>query len=57
MCKRERERESEFVAKHICGNNGMGFKFIFIAFAEICVSVDKANRMDKFRIKKIEQIN
>ena len=57
MCKRERERESEFGAEDICVNNNMVFKFRYVAFADICVLVDKANRTDKFRIKQIEQIN
>ena len=59
MQKREKElrRESEFGAKCICVNNGMVFKFRFVAFAEIFVLVDKTNRKDKFRIKQIEQIN
>ena len=57
MCKKEKERESEFGAKHICINNRMGFKFRFIAFAEICLLVDKTNRTYTFRIKQIEQIN
>ena len=35
----------------------MGFKFRFVAFAEICVLADKTNRADKFRIEQIEQIN
>ena len=60
VCKRERERErereSEF-AKYTCANNGMVFKFRFVAFAEICVLVDKTNGTDKFRIKQIEEIN
>ena len=54
---RERERESEFGAKQICVNNQMVIKFRFVAFAEICLLVDKTNRTDKFRIKQIEQIN
>ena len=53
----KRERESEFGAKHICVNNGMGFKSRFAAFPEICLLVDKTNRTDKFRILQIEQIN
>ena len=53
--QKERERESEFGAKHIWVNTGMGFKFRFMAFAEICVLVEKTNRTDKFRIKEIEQ--
>ena len=52
----KRERESEFGDKHICVNNGMGLRFRFVAFAEICVLVDKTNRTDKFRIKQTEQI-
>ena len=35
----------------------MVFKFRFVAFAEICVLVDKTNKRDKFRIKQIKQIN
>ena len=57
MCKKERERASEFGAKHICINNRMVFKFRFVGFAEICVLVEKTNRSDKFRINQIEQIN
>ena len=59
VCKKERERASEFGAKHICINNRMvfKFKFRFVGFAEICVLVEKTNRSDKFRINQIEQIN
>ena len=52
VCKRE--RESKFGAKPICVSNGMVFKFRFVAFAEICVLVEKTNRNDKFRTKQIE---
>ena len=57
MCKGEREIESEFGAKRIYANIRMVFKFRFVVFAEICVLVDKTNRMDKFRIKQIEKIH
>ena len=55
VCKREKERESKFVAKHIWVNNAMVFKFRIVAFAEIWVLEHKTNRTDKFRIKQIEQ--
>ena len=54
---KKKDRENELGAKCICVNNGMVFKFRFVAFAEICVLVDKTNRIDKFIIKQIEQIN
>ena len=41
------ERESEIDAKHICVNNGMVFKFRFVAFTRNCVVMDTTNRPDK----------
>ena len=50
--QKERERESKFSVKHICINNGMGFKFRLMAFTKICLMVDETYRTDKFRIKQ-----
>ena len=54
--QRARERESECGAKRNCVNNGMVFKFRFVAFKRNCmVMMDKTNRPDKFRTQQIKQ--
>ena len=47
----KRERESEFGAKHICVNNGMVFKFRFVAFARNCGVTEKQIDQKKFRTR------
>ena len=46
-----RERESECGAKRIVVNNGIIFKFRFVAFMRNCMVIDKTNRPDKFRTR------
>ena len=47
----KREKESECGAKRIYKNNGMAFKFRFVAFTRNCVAIYKTNRRDKFRTR------